>query len=51
MMIAPFTRGDFRLVAQLPIMFAGLVMVVGGVVTLISFLKRYPPVDLETAND
>ncbi len=51
MMIAPFTRGDFRLVAQLPIMFAGLVMVVGGVVTLISFLKCYPPVDLETAND
>ena len=51
MMIAPFTRGDFRLVAQLPIMLAGLVMVVGGVITLVSFLKNYPPVDLEAAND
>ncbi len=50
MMIQFSLRGDMRLVAQLPIMVAGLVMVAGGVITLISFLKQYPPVDLEAAN-
>jgi hypothetical protein len=43
-------RGDMRLVAQLPILISGLVMVAGGVFTLTSFLRRYPPMDLEAGN-
>ena len=50
MLIQFSLRGDMRLVAQLPILFAGLVMVAGGVVTLVSFLKQYPPVDLGASN-
>lgn len=50
MLIQFSLRGDMRLVAQLPILFAGLVMVAGGVVTLVSFLKHYPPVDLGASN-
>jgi hypothetical protein len=50
MMVQFVLRGDTRLVAQLPIMFAGLVMIVGGALALTSFLKQYPPVDLEAAN-
>jgi hypothetical protein len=43
-------RGDMRLVAQLPIMVPGLVMVIGGLFTLLSFLKEYPPVEMEMTN-
>ena len=50
MLIQFSLRGDMRLVAQMPILFAGLVMVAGGVFTLVSFLKQYPPVDLGASN-
>ncbi len=43
-------RGDFSLVAQLPIMISGLVMVAGGVWALVSFLRKYPPAEMEPAN-
>lgn len=43
-------RGDARLVAQLPVMLTGLAMVAGGSITLLGFLRAYPPVDMEAAN-
>ena len=50
MLLAVPLRGDSRLVAQLPIMIAGLVMAVGGGITLASFLRTYPPVEMEASN-
>jgi hypothetical protein len=39
-----------KVVSHIPVLFAGLVMVIGGVVTLISFLKAYPLVEQEVVN-
>ena len=43
-------RGDSSLVAQLPFMISGLVMVAGGIWSLVSFLRHYPPVEMEAPN-
>jgi hypothetical protein len=43
-------RGNMSLAAQIPIMLPGLVMVVGGILTLISFLKRYPLAEVGAPN-
>ncbi|MBN2044669.1 MAG: hypothetical protein JW757_06600 [Anaerolineales bacterium] len=51
MMAQVALRGDSRLVAQLPIIFAGLVMVIGGVVALTRFLKDYPVVETEESDE
>jgi hypothetical protein len=51
MLIQPSLRGDMRLVAQLPVMFAGLVMVVGGAIALSSFLREFPVVEMEDTHD
>ena len=43
-------RGNMSLVAQLPIMIPGLVMVLGGILTLAAFLRDYPPAEMGAAN-
>ena len=51
-MMAQFAlRGDSRLVAQLPVIFAGLVMVIGGAVSMTNFLKDYPVVEMEEGDE